>query len=69
MVKPRNIAPAALTDSKNKITKDGILTNEFPLTAKSSKKGGKTNEPKDFYTEMLRYAADQKISDSSLNEK
>ncbi len=55
--------------SNKKISKDDILTNKFPLTAKSSKKGGKTNVPKDFYTEMLRYTADQKIDDGSwLND-
>ncbi len=70
MIKPRNIAPVVPIDkdlSKNKTSKDNILTNEFPLTAKSGKKGGKKNTAKDFYTELLRYVADQKISDSDLN--
>ncbi len=68
VIKPRKIAPAVPTDSKSKISNDGILTDELPLTVKSSKKGGKANVQKDFYTEMLRYTTDQKISDSDLND-
>ncbi len=63
VIKRRKIAPAVPTDSKSKISNDGILTDELPLTVKSSKKGGKTNASTDFYTEMLRCAAaDQEIS-------
>ncbi len=68
----RNIASAVPIDemiSNNESSKGGIFTNEFPLTAKSSEKGGKKNATKDFYTKLLRYAADQKISDSDLKVK
>ena len=55
--KPMNIAPAVPIDkglSKNKISKGGIFTKESPLKVKS----GKKNATKDFYTELIQYAAD-----------